>query len=435
MNAQNLPRDDRVRCCFVPRPGHVFLDADYAAIEMVTLAQGATAQFGLRSRLAEALNAGQDPHRMVAALATGKPEAEVTGDERQKAKPINFGKPGGMGDVSLQDYARASYGVDLTDAEVEQLSEAWFRLFPEMREFLREPLDLGEEVARFFDLTPATYFEHTGSRKFLDHPDNAGGGRRPHPVLGGMALKVLKQPDPETRAGRPYAAAELDYFWTQVEARLGDAARQPPPRPSATGGPPCRCSGPSWGWSAAPGVFTLTGRLRATRTYSARHNNIFQGLAADGAKLALWKVVAGRATGSSTSSTTSSSIEVPAGSDLRWHAAEIRRLMIEGMAEVVPDVRVEVECVAPPPGARTPRTWSMSRDDVASRPARRQHISLSHPSPHFRKGGRSRPGRSESRFVCPENEHQHRRWARCPLASVARTSRRPEINPRCHDPT
>jgi hypothetical protein len=35
-------------------------------------------------------------------------------------------------------------------------------------------------------------------------------------------------------------------------------------------------------------VFTLTGRLRANASYCARHNTVFQGLAADGAKLALW---------------------------------------------------------------------------------------------------------------------------------------------------
>jgi hypothetical protein len=35
-------------------------------------------------------------------------------------------------------------------------------------------------------------------------------------------------------------------------------------------------------------VFALTGRLRAAATYSARHNTVFQELAADGSKLALW---------------------------------------------------------------------------------------------------------------------------------------------------
>ena len=39
-------------------------------------------------------------------------------------------------------------------------------------------------------------------------------------------------------------------------------------------------------------------------------------------------------------------VEVPEDSDLDYHAAEVRRLMIAGMAEVVPDVRVDVECVA-----------------------------------------------------------------------------------------
>jgi hypothetical protein len=45
LNAQNLPRDDRVRGCFVPSPGHVFIKADYATVEMSTLAQAVVAQF------------------------------------------------------------------------------------------------------------------------------------------------------------------------------------------------------------------------------------------------------------------------------------------------------------------------------------------------------------------------------------------------------
>jgi DNA polymerase I-like protein with 3'-5' exonuclease and polymerase domains len=344
INAQNLPRDDRVRSCFVPAPGHVFIDADYSAIEMVTLAQGMMAQFGLRSRLADALNAGKDPHRLVAALATGKPETEVTRDERQRAKPINFGKPGGMGNLRLQSYARTSYGVVLTNAEVDQLSEAWFQQFPEMKAFLRDTLDLGEEEARFFDLTPESYFEHTGSRKFLDHPANAGVGRRPHPVLGGMALKVLKQPDPRTRAGRLYAPAELDYFWTQVEARLGalPSNHHHAVRNRLPSVPLQRAAMKLVGRAS---VFTLTGRLRAQATYSARHNNIFQALAADGAKLALWKLW--RAEYRIANFIHDEVlVEVPEYSDLDQHAAEVRRLMIAGMAEVVPDVRIEVECVA-----------------------------------------------------------------------------------------
>jgi hypothetical protein len=107
------------------------------------------------------------------------------------------------------------------------------------------------------------------------------------------------------------------------------------------------------------GVFTLTGRLRARASSTARHNNIFQGLAADGAKLALWKLWrAGYHMANFIHDEVL--VLVPADSDLDRHADEICRLLIEGMTEVVPDVRVEVESVAS-------TTWSKKacqvRDD------------------------------------------------------------------------
>ena len=55
---------------------------------MATLAQSCRTQFGLPSALANALNEGRDPHRMVAALATGKAEAEVTSDERRRVAAL-----------------------------------------------------------------------------------------------------------------------------------------------------------------------------------------------------------------------------------------------------------------------------------------------------------------------------------------------------------
>jgi DNA polymerase-1 len=138
INAQNLPRAAGVRECFVPRPGHVFVAADYATVELATLAQACGGQFGWESAMAAAINAGQDLHRLVAATVLGKAPADVTKGERAKAKAINFGKPGGMGDKSLKAYAKLTYGVDLTEAEVKELSEAWFNTFPEMRAFMTD---------------------------------------------------------------------------------------------------------------------------------------------------------------------------------------------------------------------------------------------------------------------------------------------------------
>jgi hypothetical protein len=126
INAQNLPRDDRVRTCFAAPRDHVFVDADYAMIELVTLAQAAIRQFDLRSKMAEAINDGADLHRLVASHVARKPLAEVTRDERQKAKPINFGKPDGMGHRGLMGYAKASYGVNLTSEDITTLTETWF---------------------------------------------------------------------------------------------------------------------------------------------------------------------------------------------------------------------------------------------------------------------------------------------------------------------
>lgn len=344
INAQNLPRDDRVRGCFVPSAGHVFLKADYATIEMATLAQALIGQFGLESRMARAINAGKDLHRLVAARVTGMPEEKVSDDDRQKAKPINFGKPGGMGNATLRLYARASYGVELDDAEVEELSEAWFALFPEMKEFLKKEIDLGEEVARLFDLTPATHYEHTGSGKFFNHPANDDRQSRPHPILGWMLLKVLKAAEPQTQAGEPYTDADVDYFWSQAEARRAIfpsnlQARVLNRQPSVA------LQHAVFSQIGRGPVFTLTGRLRANATFSARHNTVFQGLAADGAKLALWRLWrAGYRIVNFVHDEVL--VEVPESAGLKLNADRIRRLMIKGMKAVVPDVRVDVEYAA-----------------------------------------------------------------------------------------
>ena len=93
------------------------------------------------------------------------------------------------------------------------------------------------------------------------------------------------------------------------------------------------------------GVFTLTGRLRARATYSARRNNVFQGLAADGAKLALWLLWrAGYRLANFIHDQVL--VEVPAGSDLKQHAETVRGLMVKGMKAVVPDVTVGVKFAA-----------------------------------------------------------------------------------------
>jgi DNA polymerase I-like protein with 3'-5' exonuclease and polymerase domains len=344
INAQNLPTRHEVRSCFVPSPGHVFVDCDYATIELATLAQARLAQFGLDSQMAAAINADQDLHTLVAARVTGKDQEEVSKADRKKAKPINFGKPGGMGSATLKQYAKASYGVQLTDEEVEDLSDAWFELFPEMKDFLADTHDTWAELAKLLDLTPASHYEHTGDRRFISHPENRGREQKPHAFLGAMALKAFREASPRTRPGKPYSATDLDYFWSRLEARkdslptaLQNAVAQRKPSP--------RLHREVRALVGRAPVFILTGRLRARATYSARHNTVFQGLAADGAKLALWLLWrAGYRLANFIHDQVL--VEVPAGSDLKRHAEAVRDLMVEGMKSVVPDVKIGVSYAA-----------------------------------------------------------------------------------------
>jgi hypothetical protein len=295
--------------------------------------------------MADAINAGQDLHRMVAARVTGKPAEEINSQERQAAKAINFGKPGGMGCPRLRQYANASYGVELSEEEVQELSDAWLELFSEMHQFLKDDNDaVGVAVARLFDLTPQSYFDHTGCPSFLDHPANEGRADAPHPILGWMCLKVLAEELPTKRNGAAYSADEIDYFWSQVQRRLNvlpvDWHDQVSRREASF---PLRVAVKNL--ADRRGVFTLTGRLRGQASYTARHNTIFQGLAADGAKLGLWLLWrAGYRIVNFIHDEVL--IEVAANDDLTQRASHIRELMREGMRQVVPDIRVEVEFAA-----------------------------------------------------------------------------------------
>jgi len=336
INAQNVPRDNRVRSFFVPSRGNIFIIADYVMIEMVTLSQGVMTQFGLPSQMAEAINSKKDLHKLVAASITGKEIDEVTQEDRSKAKAVNYGMPGGMGKDGLRKYAKSSYGIELTDDDLSSLTASWFNSFPEMQRFLLKE-SLGLNLAIFLGLSSQTLRQHRGEGYHSD----AGTGQ-PDEKLGWMARKTMLEAVPKKNgSGEDYARELIEYFWTRLEGiseRLSErskvAVRQRQPSKELEREVSQLAS--------LQGCFTLTGRLRAGASYCARHNTIFQGLAADGAKLALWRLW--RA-GFRIVNFIHDEIlvEVPEGSDLTHQAESIRRHMIDGMREVVPDVLVDVK--------------------------------------------------------------------------------------------
>jgi DNA polymerase-1 len=140
-NVQNVRRLPGVRECFVPRDGWVYIGCDYSGAELHTLAQCCVNLFDA-SALADALNAGVDPHTAFGAKLAGVPydvlkEQIAAGDKeakawRQRAKAFNFGAPGGMGPVGLQRYAKKAYGVILSMEDAQRFHEEWRQQWPEV---------------------------------------------------------------------------------------------------------------------------------------------------------------------------------------------------------------------------------------------------------------------------------------------------------------
>ncbi len=130
---------DLIRPAIRPRPGKVFAQADYPQLELYTLAQCCVSWVGF-SKLADALNAGLDPHLAMAAqicrvsydeAARNKKRPDID-NARQTAKVANFGFPGGLGIEKLILFAKKAYGVVLSEKRAKDLKAQWFETWPEM---------------------------------------------------------------------------------------------------------------------------------------------------------------------------------------------------------------------------------------------------------------------------------------------------------------
>lgn len=160
-NVQAINRGAGIREAFRPRPGFVFIQSDFEMEELHTLAQWCLVHLG-KSELAKALNAGKDVHTMMACsllkipyeegMARKKAGDKVLKEYRQRAKPINFGYPGGLGIQKFRRFAKLQYNVDMTDDEARMAKELWLQMWPEMLDFFQmaaqataNPAGVGDE--------------------------------------------------------------------------------------------------------------------------------------------------------------------------------------------------------------------------------------------------------------------------------------------------
>ena len=101
-NLQNIPvRTDlgaEIRKMFVPKPGHVLVDADYSQIELRVLAHIAEDE-----TMRNAFCSGLDIHTATAAQVFETEPASVTALQRRHAKAVNFGIVYGISEFSLAE--------------------------------------------------------------------------------------------------------------------------------------------------------------------------------------------------------------------------------------------------------------------------------------------------------------------------------------------
>jgi hypothetical protein len=137
---QQVPkRRDSLRGVFIPEDRYVFIEADYKAAELSSLAQSYHNLFG-GSRLEEAINAGADPHIAVARRIWSdfdEKDEDEQAELRQAAKAVSFGLPGGMGPAKFAAFARG-YGLRLTVEEARLLRAKALAADPELSRWLLE---------------------------------------------------------------------------------------------------------------------------------------------------------------------------------------------------------------------------------------------------------------------------------------------------------
>lgn len=143
VNLQQVPRDTFVRGLFGAPPGHAFIEADFSQIELRVAAHVAR-----EDHMIHLYQTGQDIHMAMAMRMTGKPAAQVTKEERKKAKAVNFGFLYGMGSNKFIQTALQNYGVVTTLDEAEAFRQAFFDQFPKLREWHRKQRRLATKYGR-----------------------------------------------------------------------------------------------------------------------------------------------------------------------------------------------------------------------------------------------------------------------------------------------
>ena len=138
-NLQNIPvrmeMGRRIRRVFVPTDeDYVLVDADYSQIELRVLAH-----ISGDPTFIDAFKNNQDIHLRTASEVLGIPIDEVTPEQRNDAKAVNFGIVYGISDYGL------ARNLGISRAEAHQYIENYFKRYPGIKEYMEKIVELGKK--------------------------------------------------------------------------------------------------------------------------------------------------------------------------------------------------------------------------------------------------------------------------------------------------
>lgn len=138
-NLQNIPirmeLGRKIRKVFVPKPGCVFVDADYSQIELRLLAH-----LSADENLIRAFKEEQDIHTTTASQVFHVPYEEVTPQLRRNAKAVNFGIVYGISSFGL------SQDLNIPVKEAAAYIESYFAAYPGIKSYLDKLVSDAKEL-------------------------------------------------------------------------------------------------------------------------------------------------------------------------------------------------------------------------------------------------------------------------------------------------
>ena len=137
-NLQNIPvrgEDGKeIRRAFVPEEGCLFFSADYSQIELRVMAH-----LSGDANMLEAFRSGHDIHAATAAKIYHEDIADVTRDQRTRAKRANFGIIYGITVFGLAER------LDISRKEATELIDGYFATFPRVADYMEQAKQAARE--------------------------------------------------------------------------------------------------------------------------------------------------------------------------------------------------------------------------------------------------------------------------------------------------